>query len=1134
MAGDPMSWGTSRLAPATVLAMLLLVTIAGTARASVVHPFASLENPGSLASDTAGNVYVAYGPDRRAVARVSPVGDLSPFVGSPAAPLARWGDGAPAVDATTCGVTDLTFSAAGDLWFTEENSHSVRWVGSDGTMHTRISSDHPFHLEDPCPPKGGALWSPRGVAMAPDGRVVVASRSHQFLGFTSAESLSEWSTAGIPPDWLAARGDGSYFMSYNASAFRVAGNSIVYDLFNFRGHLGESGDGGPAMDAKSREITGLTSLPDDRLIVTDPQVGRVRVIGGDRIIRNLVGGGGGAAGADQHAVKLFEPIDAEPIAAGLVVSERGANRLSLVDKTTITGAPPPVTAQSTWGFGLESWYYGPLFSCRLDDGAWHACGPDEAVGPLADGEHILQARATDLEGIDPTPAVVRWTVDTVPPPAFALEAPAASAAVQGRPTLRWAPATDATSGVERYDVLVDGIVRAAVLPGACEEACAWQPAVALQPGPHEWRIVAIDRAGHERQSGSRTFTVDTAVPQGLELEAPAAASHIADATPELSWSAASDDTPLTYEVAVDGTLVASTTVTSATLEDPLADGHHTWRVTAVDAAGNRAETGSRTFTVDTNPPETQLTGGPAAWTNATSASFDLGSDEPVLRTDCTRDGSLVHCGAQLAATSLEEGAHTVTAAAVDLAGNVDPTPAQREWSVDVTPPGAPTQPSPAAGAVAAPATTALRFTPAGDAGSGIEEHAAEVDGEPRPVGCTAGTCTVQLEAPMGHGSHTWVAIARDRAGNAARSAAFDVTVDAVAPPPPALTSPADGARVGSVRPQLAWEPSVDADSAVVDHEVRIDGAVPSDAAEGEHTWSVVAIDAAGNRSKPAGRRFTVDVTPPQAVISPVPRVLTGRTVLLDGSPSTDPDGGRVVRFEFDLDGDGDFERAGPEPTAGVQFASAGVHHLALRVVDEVGHAAVARATVDVEAAPRAVQLQAATVTIDDRAFATRSLDVRLRVQPPQRAGVTSMVVSNDGAFDPTAPRLTVLDRELELPWRLATGDGGKTTRSVYVFFFNAAGRPVGSAIHDDIVFDPVPPVLARPTRRRNRVRIRAQDRGSGVARVEVLRARGPRIIVRTKGTAVTRRIRVRTSDRDVRVRVTDRAGNPTTRRVRGR
>ena len=126
---------------------------------------------------------------------------------------------------------------------------------------------------------------------------------------------------------------------------------------------------------------------------------------------------------------------------------------------------------------------------------------------------------------------------------------------------------------------------------------------------------------------------------------------------------------------------------------PLADGTHTFRVHAIDPAGNPDPTpATRTFTVDTAAPETTIDTGPAEVGSATTAAFEFSSSEGASTFRCALDGPGVATGAEVDCqapeefSSLTDGAYTFRVHAIDSAGNADPTPAARAFTVDTTAP----------------------------------------------------------------------------------------------------------------------------------------------------------------------------------------------------------------------------------------------------------------------------------------------------------------------------------------------------------------------------------------------------------------------------------------------------------------
>ncbi|OGK98176.1 MAG: hypothetical protein A3D33_18255 [Candidatus Rokubacteria bacterium RIFCSPHIGHO2_02_FULL_73_26] len=123
-----------------------------------------------------------------------------------------------------------------------------------------------------------------------------------------------------------------------------------------------------------------------------------------------------------------------------------------------------------------------------------------------------------------------------------------------------------------------------------------------------------------------------------------------------------------------------------------ADGTHTLTAQAQDQAGNAAAA-TRTLIVDNTPPDTAITDGPSGEILVGDAIFSFGGTDTL-----TPPASLVFAwrldggawspfGSATTAslTNLAEGAHTFEVTARDLAGNEDPTPAVRSFSVRLGP-----------------------------------------------------------------------------------------------------------------------------------------------------------------------------------------------------------------------------------------------------------------------------------------------------------------------------------------------------------------------------------------------------------------------------------------------------------------
>ncbi len=174
--------------------------------------------------------------------------------------------------------------------------------------------------------------------------------------------------------------------------------------------------------------------------------------------------------------------------------------------------------------------------------------------------------------------------------------------------------------------------------------------------------------------------------------------------------------------------------------------------------------------IDDVPPETTITSGPSGAVNTDSATFKFVSSEPGSTFRCRLDGATFSpCSSPKSYTGLSGGSHTFRVRAIDPAGNPDPTPAVRTWTVDTT----------------APSITSLKPEPGSDIRDQTPLIAATVsdkqtdlskdtiklylDGENIPrEAFSYNRDTDRLSytsSKLSYGSHTVRIVARDAAGN---------------------------------------------------------------------------------------------------------------------------------------------------------------------------------------------------------------------------------------------------------------------------------------------------------------------------------------------------------------------------------
>jgi hypothetical protein len=149
------------------------------------------------------------------------------------------------------------------------------------------------------------------------------------------------------------------------------------------------------------------------------------------------------------------------------------------------------------------------FECRLDAAGWAPCTSPATFTGLVDGTHTIEVRATDAAGnVDPTPAVVTFTVDTTPPETTVDTAPSAKIDV-GEATITFS----SPQGVV-FECRLDP-----------QPASPWEPCdgsvhlAGLAEGWHTFEVRAGDRFGRfDPTPAVVTFFVDIPV-NGARLAA---------------------------------------------------------------------------------------------------------------------------------------------------------------------------------------------------------------------------------------------------------------------------------------------------------------------------------------------------------------------------------------------------------------------------------------------------------------------------------------------------------------------------------------------------------------------------------------------------------------------------------------
>jgi hypothetical protein len=178
------------------------------------------------------------------------------------------------------------------------------------------------------------------------------------------------------------------------------------------------------------------------------------------------------------------------------------------------------------------------------------------------------------------------------------------------------------------------------------------------------------------------YTLDTTVPQINIVQGPNQGAWTNDATPTFKMSV--NETGVVFACRYD-TAPFISCPTTYTRTTPLTNGAHTFYARGVDAAGNESAIKSRSFTVDTTPPQTTITGGPSGSTADRTPTFSFSSSQANSTFQCRFDTKpFAPCSGPGAThtptTALAPGNHTFAVRARDRAGNLDASPATRAFT----------------------------------------------------------------------------------------------------------------------------------------------------------------------------------------------------------------------------------------------------------------------------------------------------------------------------------------------------------------------------------------------------------------------------------------------------------------------
>lgn len=472
-------------------------------------------------------------------------------------------------------------------------------------------------------------------------------------------------------------------------------------------------------------------------------------------------------------------------------------------------------------------------TCELDGETLGTCESPLGLSGLADGTHALRIVGKDAWGQSSEPLEYRWQIDTLAPLVSLLRVVPQNSPSNDDSALLSFEVSESATVVCR----MDGVeVSPCVSPMRFES---------LAEGAHTFDVVATDLAGNASSPASQSWEIDRTLPiLSLRPELPAT---FPDASGSLRVQVVASEGVVECEL--DGSLISP--CGPVVQAQDLADGEHTLRAVARDAAGNVSEPAVFSWLVDrTSPVWTQVAFDPSsALTESTSMTATFEASENATFT-CELDGAgAVSCTSPWSVNQLAVGNHRLSLTARDAAGNISEV-YTHTWEVVGTALVTLTSRDPADGltketnaAFEFEGTDAVRFECALDSAAFV-------------------TCVSPMSySALASGTHRFAVRGVNAANNPGPEVAVDWEVDAQAPVVTILGATPPESVTSSTGISLQFSTEEGAQTFCrLDNQAEAECTSPvsyANMTDGAHSISVRAVDGVGNSSAPAVYSWSV-------------------------------------------------------------------------------------------------------------------------------------------------------------------------------------------------------------------------------------------------------------------------------------
>ncbi|MBU6402916.1 MAG: serine/threonine protein kinase, partial [Verrucomicrobia bacterium] len=267
---------------------------------------ASLGNPTGIATDSAGNLFIADAGNNR-VRKVTAAGIITTVAGNGTQGYS--GDGGSATAANLANPVGVTVDSAGNLFIADDWNNCVRKVDTRGIISTVAGNASQGYSGDGGPALDATFTAPAAVAVDGQGNLFIADGGNNRVRQVDTRGIiTTVAGNGTPaysgdggaatnaslryPGGLATDPAGTLFIADagNNLIRQVDTNGVITTVAG-NGLFGYFGDGGAATDANLANPIGVALDAAGDLFIADQFNGRIRAVDPEGIISTVAGNG---------------------------------------------------------------------------------------------------------------------------------------------------------------------------------------------------------------------------------------------------------------------------------------------------------------------------------------------------------------------------------------------------------------------------------------------------------------------------------------------------------------------------------------------------------------------------------------------------------------------------------------------------------------------------------------------------------------------------------------------------------------------------------------------------------------------------------------------------------------------------